>query len=197
MESEEAAFPPVIFTYNATRCQNCQTRCCVKYDKSHLTDRAACVEKCKAREFCTEYIPVNYKPEPIKKRRLTLLQRANFTGRLPPLPQKEFVGAEVRPDSPAEFFKKLNDYINWREAQRVEKENPTFADPEFKSDDVQVQALPAICLSCIRSAPVETVTPSFVEPVQKPQKPTPVVPVVPVVTVDVAPPRGDDFQIVA
>jgi hypothetical protein len=183
METDEAAFPPVIYTYNATRCQHCHKRCIVKFDRAHLPQREKCFTSCKNLEICTHYSPVQYKAEPVIPRPLTLLQRANFTGRLPSIPEKEYVGALDKPDSPAEFFQKLQQYINWRETQRLEKENPPYQDPEF-NDGIQLEAAPTVCLSCLRAAVPESVTPSFVD--NKGKKPDAVLPTAP--TTDPIPP---------
>ena len=180
LKTEVEAFPPVVFTYNVTACDGCKFGCRTKFDRVHITERKACRADCDKQEFCVVYSPVETKPDPVSVYTVNpVLARAalgaissgalnetqllaannNATQALinlvTPAP-KEYVGAEEKPADAATFFKKLQQYIEWKTVQDQKADNVTA--PEYKEEDVLPQ-IPVVCVECVRKVmgPGETI----------------------------------------
>jgi len=211
LKTEEEAFPPVVFTYNATRCEGCKFRCRAKFDRVHLTERKACRSNCDKKEYCVHYSPVEIKPDPVniytvnpvlaraaiqavndQVINMTQLAAANnnltqaLINVITPAP-KEYVGAENKPADAGEFFKKLQSYIGWRQYMADKKDN--FTNPEWKDQDVLPQ-IPVVCVECVRKimGPGETILAHVVDRPRNRTRPVkPVKPVEPVKNVTETP----------
>lgn len=144
MATEEEGFPPVVFTYNVTACTSCHTDCQAKFaGKAAQESRIACKKGCRGQDFCVRYQPAEFKPVPVKA------VKVDLAALLIPAPAVAYQKAEMnKPDSPRVFFKKLREYIAWKDAQDAP---PAFQTAEDKPLNSVLLNPPAVCLECIRS----------------------------------------------
>jgi len=190
-------YPPNIFSYNATRCQECKSSCHLQFNPLFQatanptpglgpapiinasnplssetlaqleTKTKECVQKCRNHEFCRHYVPAEMKIPPPPPPPLP-----NCTALLlPPIPPQEYVTADVKSEepSPREYIDKLRAYMKWKADQAVP---PAEVKPELMPDAPPVVPLTPACAECAhqRLAPPASDSPDYGDMSHLPRK---------------------------